>query len=67
MSIKPLKLFLKVVFALIKPLFTVLERYKVAHAKQLEGNAEPAAGPSSGAKINIAPQETGEQPKKGCC
>jgi hypothetical protein len=44
-----------------------LERYKVAHAKQLEGNAEPAAGPSSGAKINIAPQESGEQPKKSCC
>lgn len=44
-----------------------IERYKLVHAKQLENNTQAAAGPSSGAKINIAPQEKEKEAKSSCC
>ncbi len=44
-----------------------IERYKLVHAKQLENNAQPTSGPSTGAKINIAPQEKDKEGKSSCC
>lgn len=42
------------------------ERYKIISQRQLEGAAEPSAGPSAGTKISIAPP-TDDKPKSGCC
>lgn len=50
-----------------KILSVFVERYKLVHAKQLENNAQPGSGPSTGAKINIAPQEKDKEAKGSCC
>ncbi|PJF19157.1 hypothetical protein PSACC_00993 [Paramicrosporidium saccamoebae] len=42
------------------------ERYKIISQRQLEGAAEPSAGPSAGTKISIAPPAD-DKPKSGCC
>lgn len=42
------------------------ERYNIISQRQLEGSAEPSAGPSAGTKISIAPPPE-EKAKSGCC